>query len=175
MAHDQTKSFFRFLPLGSAIRFAEEIHDIIDHAPMFEGLSFQEVKAMCSFMDCYAADRGSVLIREGERSRELLVVLTGSVDVVKNVADGVRERIAKVGPGQVLGEISLIDGMPRTASCIADGPVDFALLTRDALDEILVIHPRLGNKILLLLLTLFSERVRHALSLAAPQTAAYAV
>lgn len=175
MEHFHTESFFQFQPLGSAMHFAEEINDITNRKPLFEGLSAQEVKAMCSFMTCYAAERGSVLMHEGEQGNALLVVLTGSVDVVKRKVDGEKVHVATLGPGQTLGEMSLIDGQPRFASCIADEPVDFALLTRAALNEILMTHPRLGNKILLLLLSLFTERLRHAVGMAMPRMAAYAI
>jgi hypothetical protein len=53
--------------------------------------------------------------------------------------------------------------------------VDFALLTRAALNEILMVHPRLGNKVLLLLLCLFTRRLRHAIGLAMPNMVEYAV
>lgn len=175
MNHCHAESFYRFQSLGSALRFAEEIRDIINHAPLFEGLSFQEINAMCSFMNCYAADRGSVLIQEGEPGDSLLVILTGSVDVLKLSAGGESVRIAKLGPGQTLGEMSLVDGQPRFATCIADEPVDFALITRPALNEILMVHPRLGNKMLLILLNIFTERLRHSIGLAMPRMAAYAV
>jgi CRP-like cAMP-binding protein len=175
MEHFQTESFFQFQPLGSALRFADEINDITNHKPLFAGLSSQEVKAMCSFMTCYAAERGSVLMHEGEPGDALLVVLTGSVDVVKRTPEGEKVRVATVGPGQTLGEMSLIDGHSRFASCIADEPVDFALLTRAALNEILMMHPRLGNKVLLLLLSLFTERLRHSVDMAMPRVAAYAI
>lgn len=175
MDHYQTESLFQFQPLGSAMRFAEEIGDIINHVPMFDGLSEQEIKAMCSFMSCYAADRGGVLIQEGEQGASMLIVLTGSVDVVKQSSGGDNVRIATVGPGQALGEMSMIDGQRRFASCIADEPVDFAVLTRAALNEILMIHPRLGNKVLLLLLSLFTDRLRHAIGLAMPNLVEYAV
>jgi len=175
MDHYQPESLFEFQPLGSAMRFAEEIGEIINHAPMFDGLNFQEVKAMCSFMNCYAAERGSVLIKEGEQGASLLIVLTGSVDVVKLNSSGKSVRVATVGPGQTLGEMSLVDGQRRFATCIADEPVDFALLTRAALNEILMVHPRLGNKVLLLLLCLFTRRLRHAIGLAMPNMVEYAV
>ena len=175
MKHFRTKSFFQLQHLGSAMRFADEIHDITNHKPLFEGLTSREIKAMCSFMTCYAAERGSVLMHQGELSNAMLVVLTGSVDVVKRNPAGEKVRLARLGPGQTLGEISLIDGRPRFASCIADEPVDFALLTRAALNEMLMTHPRLGNKILLLLLGLFADRLRQAASLNVPRIAAYAI
>ena len=157
------------------MRFVDEIHDITHHAPLFKGLSSQEIKAMCAFMNCYAAKRDSVLVREGESGSSLLLVLTGRVSVVKRTPDGGRIRIATVIPGQTLGEMSLIDGRPRFASCIAEGPVDYAVLTRAGLDEILMVQPRLGNKLLLLLLGVFTDRLRKMVGIALPHLSEHAV
>lgn len=175
MEHPHTESLFRFQPLGSAARFTEEICDIVRDTPLFEQLSVQETRAMCGFMNCYAAVRGNVLIYEGEPGNSLLIVLTGRVAIVKRTQDGGSVRIGSAGPGEALGEMSLVDGQHRFASCIAEEPVDFAVLTRAALNEILMLHPRLGNKILLLLLGHFSERLRHAIGAAMPQLVACAV
>ncbi|MBK9022025.1 MAG: cyclic nucleotide-binding domain-containing protein [Sulfuritalea sp.] len=65
-----------------------------------------------------------------------------------------------VGPGASLGEMSLINGKPRFATCIAREPTDIAVLTRDTIYDILVLHPSLGNKILLILLQITSQRLR---------------
>jgi CRP-like cAMP-binding protein len=171
----QTEPFFQFEALGSAMRFAEEIRDIVNHAPLFESLTFQEINAMCSFMNCYAADRGGVLLQERDQGDSMLLILTGSVDVLKLSDDSKSVRIATLGPGQTIGEMSLVDGQPRFATCIADEPVDFAVLTRAALNEILMMHPRLGNKMLLILLNIFTERLRHAIGVSMPKLAAYAI
>jgi CRP-like cAMP-binding protein len=56
--------------------------------------------------------------------------------------------------------MSLIDGAQRYASCVATEPTDFAVLTRSALNEIFLDNPRLGNKLLLLLLQLMTRRLR---------------
>jgi CRP-like cAMP-binding protein len=56
--------------------------------------------------------------------------------------------------------MSLIDGQARFATCISTEPVDFAVLDRKALNEVLVSQPRLGNKLLLLLLQLMAKRLR---------------
>jgi CRP-like cAMP-binding protein len=175
MEPNPSELFSQFQRLGSAMRFADEIQEIINHAPLFEGLSTQEVNAMCSFMTCFAAPRGGTLIREGSAEDFLLIVLTGSVDVIKRSPDGDTKRVATVGPGTSLGEMSLIDGHKRFATCVADEPVDFAVLTREGLNDILMVHPRLGNKLLLLLLSLFTYRLRNAIGTALPHMAAYAV
>jgi CRP-like cAMP-binding protein len=152
--------FPHFQHLGSAARFAEEIHEIVDHAPLFEELNHQEIEAMCSFMTCYAAPRESVLIREGEAGDFLIIVLTGTVDIFKRGLDGQDVRVATISPGGTVGEMSMIDSEPRFATCISDEPVDFAVLTRQALNDILMALPRFGNKLLLLLLHMVTDRLR---------------
>ena len=160
MAHSSDTAFSGFEPLGKATRFAEDIHEVIGQAPLFGDLSSREVAALCEFMDCYAAPRHGVLIREGEAGDFLVILLTGKAVVVKEGSDGIRRAIASVGPGEALGEMSIIDGGVRFATCIATEPVDFAVLDRKALNEILASLPRLGNKILLLLLQLMAQRLR---------------
>jgi CRP-like cAMP-binding protein len=56
--------------------------------------------------------------------------------------------------------MSLIDGQRRFASCITTQPTDFAVLTRQRLNDILADHPRLATKLLLVLLQLITARLR---------------
>ena len=147
-------------PLGRATQFAEDIHEIIEQAPFFDQLSFPEVQDLCKFMDCYTIRRDGLLIREGDAGDFLLIILTGTVNVVKDREDGSRRVIATVGPGATVGEMAIVDSGVRFASCIANEEVDFAVLDRDALNAILHEHPRLGNKLLLMLLALLTKRLR---------------
>ena len=148
--------------LGSATRFAEEIKEILCNTPVFGVFSLAEVEALCGFMNCYAANRGDLLINEGDTGGFLLLVLTGKIDIFRHAEGGEKVRVATAGPGSTLGELSMIDGNQRLATCVAEEPVDFALLTRTGLNEMLLAYPRLGNKLLLLLLNLFASRLRDA-------------
>jgi len=147
-------------PLGKATQFAEDIQEIINQAPFFDELDTSEIKALCEFMDCYTIRRGRLLIREGDAGDFLLIILTGTVNVVKDREDGGRRFIATVSPGATVGEMAIVDKGIRFASCIANEEVDFAVLDRDALNAILHEHPRLGNKLLLMLLALMTKRLR---------------
>jgi CRP/FNR family cyclic AMP-dependent transcriptional regulator len=64
------------------------------------------------------------------------------------------------GPGKTLGEMSLIDGEPRFASCVALEPVTFAVLDRESLSRILTEEPRIGVKLMMELLMLLNQRLR---------------
>jgi len=66
----------------------------------------------------------------------------------------------KPKPAMTLGEISLLDGVPRFATCLAIEPTTIAVLTRDDMLRIIRDEPRLGAKILVNLVTLLSQRLR---------------
>lgn len=72
---------------------------------------------------------GTVLFREGEPAKEMLVVLDGRLDVIKHNHDGREACIAQLGPGDVAGEMSLIDIQPRSAEVRSVGPSSVAVLT----------------------------------------------
>jgi CRP-like cAMP-binding protein len=59
-----------------------------------------------------------------------------------------------------LGEMSMIDGEPRFATCMASQPTTFAVLTRDNMAKIILDHPSLGSKILVKMVTMLSQRLR---------------
>ena len=151
--------------LGSASLYIDEIF-AIDHVKLFEDFNRNEIEALSRFMNCYAAPSGFRLLNEGDEGDFLILVLTGKVAVLKRVAElaqlepGANRRLTIAEPGMTLGEMSLIDGIPRFASCDTIVPVDFAVLSRASLRTILVQMPRLGNKLLLVLLQLMASRLR---------------
>jgi CRP/FNR family cyclic AMP-dependent transcriptional regulator len=148
--------------LGSASLYEDEIFGILDRIVLFEDLGRTEVSQLCRHMECFSARRGDVIMKEDDDGDFLGIILTGEVSVVKHgdKAQGKDKLLAVVGPGTSLGEMSLINGKPRFATCIAREPTDIAVLTRDTIYDILVLHPSLGNKVLLILLQITSERLR---------------
>jgi CRP-like cAMP-binding protein len=148
--------------LGSATGFVVEIQEIVKVLPLFENFSTAEYQLLCEYMECFATPRNALILAEGTVGDFMLLILTGKVNVVKSHGSSESQVVAKVGPGSFLGEMSLIDGQRRFASCVATDPTDFAVLTRQALNEILDAHPRLGAKLLLLLLQLTTGRLREA-------------
>jgi CRP-like cAMP-binding protein len=92
----------------------------------------------------------------------MLLVLTGSVSVIKHDKDSGGKVVTEVGPGGFLGEMSLVDGQPRFASCVSTCPTDVAVLHRRDLAGLVSGHPNIGIKVLLLLLQLVTRRLRDA-------------
>jgi CRP/FNR family cyclic AMP-dependent transcriptional regulator len=146
--------------LGAASGYIDDVYTVLSKGPLFEHFSLKEIEALCQYMHCFAASRDRVLLSEDVEGDYLLIVLTGQVSVRKLNPRGEAVSITTVGPGTSLGEMSLIDGERRFASCVTVEPTDFAVLTRADLNEILLTHPRLANKLLIKLMQILVGRLR---------------
>lgn len=80
---------------------------------------------------------GALVLREGERGQGLLVLLEGSVEIVKRGVDGHEVPIATAEAPSVLGEMGLITDRPNSATVRALTPCSFNLLTRSQFDRLL--------------------------------------
>lgn len=148
--------------LGAATGFIDDIFAIIEQIPLFGEFNLLEVEQLSAYMECFGAPTNTLLLEENKEGDFLLLVLTGSIDVFKVMPGQGSKLMATVGPGAILGEMSLVDGQKRNASCITREPTDFAVLCRGSLNVLLGRNPVLGARFLLVLLTEMTRRLREA-------------
>ena len=146
--------------LGDAVPFVGRIREIIEVIQLFEDFDPEELEGLARYMRCYRAPLGTEIICEGDDGDFMLLLLEGSVEIVKKDVRGLAQVMGTAGPGKTLGEMSLIDGEPRFASCIALDPVAFAVLDRESLSRIITEEPQIGVKLLMELLMLLNQRLR---------------
>jgi CRP-like cAMP-binding protein len=84
---------------------------------------------------------GATLFHEGDHSDWIGLVVKGRVKVSCYGADGRERLVAVIGPGELLGELSAIDGEPRSATATALEPLDVHVLTSDEFVELLQENP----------------------------------
>jgi CRP-like cAMP-binding protein len=65
-----------------------------------------------------------------------------------------------IGPGHLIGEMGLLDGAPRSATCTASTDIAAAVLSRTGLMRLLKDHPRVGSKLLLAISKRLADRLR---------------
>jgi CRP/FNR family transcriptional regulator, cyclic AMP receptor protein len=147
-------------PLGDALRFASQIHALIPKCPLLENFSPAEVRLLAHFMAVYRAEPGIEIIREGDGGDFMLLLIEGRVDVHKRDRWNTPQLIAQVEAGRTLGEMSMIDGAPRFATCIVVEHSLVAVLDRENLARIIVEQPLLGAKVLMELVLMLSQRLR---------------
>ena len=146
--------------LGDALRFANQIHALIPKCPLLENFSPEEVRLLAHFLEVYRAEPAMEIIREGDGGDFMLMIVEGKVEVQKRDRWNTPQLMAAVEAGQVLGEMSMIDGEPRFATCVATQPTLVAVLHRESLARIIVEQPMLGAKILMELVLMLSQRLR---------------
>lgn len=147
--------------LGLASAFADQIHKVVTNAPLLEEFTLAEIKTLGAHMPVYEARAGTVVIGEGDTGDFMVVLISGSMEVTRLDRTGIPSRIAVVQEGYALGEMSMLDGEPRFASCIALETVRFAVLDRTLLSQVIAVEPKLGAKILIKLVHMLAQRLRN--------------
>ena len=146
--------------LGDATKFSAQIHALIPRCDLLENFSPAEVRLLAHFMDVYQAPAGTEIIREDEGGDFMLMLIEGKVEVLKRDRWKVPQLMAVIESGKTLGEMSMIDGEARFATCVAAEPTVLAVLDRENLARIIVEQPMLGAKILMQLVLMLSQRLR---------------
>ena len=130
-------------------------------AALLEDMTPEEADTLGLMMPTVRARAGQTLIRQGDVGEWMLLLLEGTVDVVKSSDSGESSRLAVVKEGASIGEMSMLDSAPRYASCIAIDDVRAGVLTRPAIAYLIQNHPAIGAKLLVKLTQLLAQRLRN--------------
>jgi CRP-like cAMP-binding protein len=119
----------------------------IDHlrgVSLFREFSRRELEKLASVSDVVELPAGQVIMTQGQQGREAFVVLDGTVTVTRN-----GRKVAELGEGMILGELSLLDHGPRTATATCSTDCTMLLLTDGALLGMVDEIPALSRKLFL--------------------------
>lgn len=139
------------------------------HSALLQDFTPDEADILGQAMLRLRAQPGQVLIAEDEASDWMMLLLSGTVDVGKRPIGAAGDapeasgstRLAVLKIGAVLGEMSMLDGEPRYASCWALSVVEVAVLTRAGVAGLITQHPGVGAKLLVKLTQLLAQRLRN--------------
>jgi len=112
-------------------------------APLFEGLSKKELTHLARVAEDLEIPAGKTLCREGDIGHEFFVIVEGEAEVTQK-----GKRIATRGAGDFVGEISLLEETPRTATVTAKTPIKSFVLTRKDFRELVKESPAVESKVL---------------------------
>jgi CRP-like cAMP-binding protein len=146
--------------VGKGTAIADQIYGLVGRSLFFAEFSREDISILAGYMDVFRVQPGEIIITEGDGGDYMLLIVEGYVDILKKGMRQEQQHMTTVGPGMTLGEMSMIDGEPRFATCIATEPTVFAVLHRDDMAKIILDHPSLGSKILVKLVSMLSSRLR---------------
>ncbi|MEW5852891.1 MAG: cyclic nucleotide-binding domain-containing protein [Myxococcota bacterium] len=129
--------------------------------PFFAELSLPDMQAIYRICIHVSYPAEAVIIEQGAGGSGLLVVLQGSVHVLR-VGGAAPVHLATLGPGESLGEMSIVDALPTSARVVAATPVSALFMPRDALSEYLATHDSAALRIFRVLTRTLVERLRAA-------------
>jgi CRP/FNR family transcriptional regulator, cyclic AMP receptor protein len=118
---------------------------------MFAALDAEAAAALRSSMDAVHLSKGQALFNEGERGDRLYIITDGKMKLGHTSSDGRESLLAVLGPGELLGELSLFDPGPRTATATALTDVSLMGLGHAALRPWLTGRPEVAEALLIAL------------------------
>lgn len=150
----------RLVLMGAGSRFQEEMCGMLESTWMFGDFEWPEIETLAKYLQAYEAPENTLLFREGEPGNFMCLVVEGSVGIFKEDSTQAEKCVALVGHGKTLGEMAIIDGEPRSATCITATAAKIILLTKENFLRIINDHPALGVKIVMKVARLLSQRLR---------------
>lgn len=139
--------------VAAAVRAVPELplREALAAVPLFRRLSPDLMVTMADAMTERRYARGVDIVRQGDDGNTLFVMLSGQARVHRQGAGGEDVELALLGPGGFFGEMSLLDGQPRSATVRAMTEVRCALLPRWALESLIRANPLMAMQMLAVL------------------------
>jgi uncharacterized membrane protein len=129
---------------------------MLSEVPIFEFMDEEEHEALADMMDCQDFPEGSFLFNYGDAGGKIYILRSGRVEVYVESTEGQKIVLAENEHGEVVGELSFLDGGPRTANCVAREDTQVLTLHRERLLEFIDKHPHAAMD----LLTAVGRRLR---------------
>src|SRR5918994_4906734 len=117
--------------------------DHLKNVPLFAGCTKKELERIARSGDEITMTAGSLLVDQGQTGREAFVVLDGQVTVKRN-----GRKVASLGPGAIVGELSLLDHGPRTATLTCETKSSIFVISQRHFLAVLDDVPTIGHKLL---------------------------
>ena len=121
--------------------------DALRATPLFAQLPEADLRRLAEKAEPLSLAPGELLIREGDPGDAMYVVVSGELDVTK-LTGGNEIELARVGPGTIQGEMSAIEGRPRSASVRAITEADVLRVSRDDLLAVFAVTPEAAFAVL---------------------------
>ena len=126
--------------------------ELLASVPLFAGSSKRQLRGVLDWTKEYRYEPGATIVNEGAKGDELFLLLEGRAVVSRS-----GKTLTRLTAGDFFGEMAVIDGRSRTATVVADGPVDRLVLKQKDFKALLEGDPLLAWN----LLGSLAARLRH--------------
>lgn len=137
-----------------------EIRDMLMDCGLFDQLLPGDFQAAAGYFSISNMSQGTQIFREGDAGTFMCIIHHGVVSVRKTDAEQRQVEIATLRKGRAFGEMAVLDGERRSASCIAANDCQLLNLGKDSLEKMLNDAPKIAAKIIRALAVALSRRLR---------------
>lgn len=135
--------------------------DFLKNIPYFSGLDDESLEYVRKLIVEKKADRGEVLILDGEPARALYFVVSGAIKIFKTSVEGKEQIIGIIRPGESFNDVPVFDNGLTPVSAQAMGPVVLYELDKDAVNTIIHKYPKVAANVI----NVLANRIRNLVSL----------
>lgn len=137
----------------------QEILSLLKSTPLFGHLADPELIEVLQIVHERAYGPGEAIVTQGEPGLGLYILMRGEAEVLQHGEER-GQRVARLGPGEVFGDVSFVDHSPRSATVVACQRVEAIGLYRTELLGLMDRRPQLASKILFALARQLATRLR---------------
>jgi len=127
--------------------------ELLAATPLFADVDAAGMEMIASRAIEVAFEDGHVIARQGDIGTGFFVVASGAVRIIRDGAE-----IAHLGPGEFFGELSILDGLPRVAQVVADGPTTCLALASWDFEAVVEAQPKVAMAVMRVLARRLRER-----------------
>ena len=133
-----------------------DYHAIIADGSIFAGLTRRELDAVLALAVKKRYEPRAVVLKKGDPALQIYLIARGRLKAITAGGDGKHAALSIMGPGEVFGEVAVLDGEPRSATITAIEPCELLIIQRNDFFHFLEKNPRAAIK----LLEVLSRRLR---------------
>ena len=133
---------------GDAQAEVLKMDEVLARSGIFQGVDAEAAESLVKDLETIDIRKGDVVFNEGEPGDSLYIILSGKIKLGRRAADGRQNLVAVLGPSDMVGELSLFDPGPRTATATAVTDARLARLRKQALRPWLTNRPEISEQLL---------------------------
>ena len=150
------------LPDKKEAAAAKRLGSMLLDCDLFSSFDRLEIEAIVPYFSLIEVEEGGVVFREGDPGTFMCIVISGKVSISKSRYDGTAVEIATLHEGRPFGEMAVLDGERRSATCIAATQCTLLALSKDALDSMILHTPAIAARVVRVVAVSLSKRLRLA-------------
>ena len=140
--------------------YRDELINMLAECTVFDSFSSEELRTTAPFFSLKNIDSGKVLFREGDPGTYMGIIHSGKVSVRKVDTNNEPFQVALLTANKTFGEMAVLDGERRSATCVTKTPCTLLLLSTQSLDRMVDEIPAIATKVIRAVAVSLSRRLR---------------